>query len=142
MEDLLQNTLQTIVITIIQVMAPIIAGLVIRLFLLQISKIKASLTSEEYEFASKLAKQLVLAAEQNGLKDQFLAEGSAKKEYVLSHMEALLKSKGIKLNIRMISDIVEAAVFDELTRVKASPDTLPTTREPVTDESLSIAVSD
>jgi len=110
--------LQPLLITLIQVLAPILISLLIAWVKKQFDLAKARIPAEQLAFAAVLIRQLVLAAEQSGLSGALENEGKAKKEWVLGRVEQELKARGINLNVRLISDMIEGIVLDELNKAK------------------------
>ena len=110
--------LQALLVTIIQVMLPIVLGALGLLIKAAIEKIKLSMTTDQLQLASDLAAQLVLAAEQSGLSGALASEGQAKKEWAINRLQSQLESKGIRLELHVLSDLIESAVYAQINALK------------------------
>lgn len=108
--ELLQKTLETV----ITVLLPVLLAYAVAWLKVQTDKIKASISTEEWNFAVSLVDKLVIAAEQTGLKDELLKEGAAKKAWVLEQAQAALNAKNIKIDVAVLAAIVEDTVYNEL----------------------------
>jgi hypothetical protein len=106
--------LQSVLTTLIEVLLPVLLGVVIYWIKQQAALVKARIPAEQLEFASGLARQFVLAAEQSGLAGYIKDAGLEKKEWVLLRLESALAQKGIRLDMRTLSDLVEAQVYDAI----------------------------
>jgi hypothetical protein len=109
--------IQTLLMTLIQVMVPVLLGFLVALSKTIIDQAKSRMSQEQLAFASDLARQLVLAAEQNGLTGAIKA--AAKKEWVILRLESELAKRGVKLDIHVLSDLIEAAVHETFKLPKA-----------------------
>jgi hypothetical protein len=113
--------IQTLLMTLIQVMVPVLLGFLVALSKTIIDQAKSRMSQEQLAFASDLARQLVLAAEQNGLTGAIKDEAAAKKEWVILRLESELAKRGVKLDIHVLSDLIEAAVHETFKLPKAEP---------------------
>jgi len=104
--------LQTLLETLIVVFLPIILSLLGAYLKKLLDQATQKLTDQQYKFISEVIDNLVRAAEQTGLKDELLKEGSAKKEWVLKEASAYLVGKGIKLDLDELSALVESLVLE------------------------------
>lgn len=102
--------LEKVLMVVIEVLLPFLLVMVIRWVMKQYEYLHAKLTVEQQQFIDSMAMSLVLAAEQVGLKDELLAEGEAKKEWVITRLEAAAQEKGINIDVHSLSDAIEAAV--------------------------------
>ncbi len=109
---------QALLVTIIQVMLPIVLGALGLLIKAAIAKITLSMSTEQIKFATDLAQQIVMAAEQNGLSGALAQEGKAKKEWAIARLQSQLETKGIRLDLHVLSDLIESAVFAQLNQGK------------------------
>jgi hypothetical protein len=105
---LLQSALQTL----IQIMVPVLIGAAIAVAKHYIDEIKSRMSQDQYIFAGELARQVVLAAEQNGLRGAIENEATVKKAWALERLEASLVGKGIHLDLDKLDDLIESAVFE------------------------------
>jgi len=110
--------LQKVLEVVIQVALPFVLAMLFAWLRQQYLKVKAQIPVEQFEFAANLAEQFVLAAEQTGLKDELLKLGQDKKEWVLSHLDAELQKRGVKLDLAVLSALVESAVYSAITMFK------------------------
>jgi len=110
MED---TILQSLLVTIIQVIVPVIlTAVVVPLAKVGIDYLRSKVSEGNLAVAIELSRQLVLAAEQNGLKDDLMNLAVNKKSYVLDRLQAELALKGIHLDITLLSDLIEAQVHE------------------------------
>ena len=110
--------LQPLLITLIQVLVPILASLAIAWLKKQFDLTKAKIPGEQLAFAEILIRQFVMAAEQSGLTGALINEGKVKKAWVRDRVQQELSARGIKLNVNLISDMIEAIVLAEFNRAK------------------------
>lgn len=103
--------LQMLLVTLINVFVPILAGATIILVKNLIVKVKASVDAEKLAYVEALVESLVLAAEQSGLSGELSKIGAEKKAWVIQRLEEELAKRGIKMDVKMLSDLVEAAVW-------------------------------
>lgn len=105
------SLIQTVLVIIIQVLLPVALGYVVMWLKAKVEEVKARIPAEQLEFATVLAQQLVMAAEQSGLSGQIAAEGKAKKEWVIARLQLALEEKGIKMDVKYLSDLIEGEVY-------------------------------
>jgi hypothetical protein len=113
--DLLTLILQIFITTIL----PFLLKKLVDWMNAHISTAKASAEYKQYETALFLVRQLVLAAEQNGLTEKLQNIGIAKKQYVLDLAQAELARHGIKMDLDMLDALIEAQVRDALKQVES-----------------------
>lgn len=106
--DLVQPLLETV----LSLLLPIVLGFVAVWLKNLVAKIKAEMSESQLAFITALAGQLVLAAEQSGLTGVITNVGEEKKAMVMAALQAAADEKGIKINVELLSAIVEAAVVD------------------------------
>jgi hypothetical protein len=109
--DLISSLIQTILMVAIQVLLPILLGFAVLWIKQQIEVGKTKLSKEQLDLLQTLAQQYVMAAEQTGLTNELLKEGTAKKEWVLARMESEVSKRGLSIDVRMLSDLVESEVY-------------------------------
>jgi hypothetical protein len=114
MDDILTMTLETV----IQVLLPIILALVAAVLYKYYQKVKVGANADQVEFIEMIVRQLILSAEQTGLKDALLKEGEAKKVWVIEQATKALAAKGIKIDLAYLSTIIEKIVYEEFTTWK------------------------
>lgn len=95
----------------IQILLPVILGFVVVWLRGQIQVQKNKLSTEQLAMAEAFVTSFVFAAQQSGLTDQISNAGEAKKAWVLEQVQAALDAKGISIDIEVISNLIEAAVF-------------------------------
>jgi hypothetical protein len=102
--------LQPILVTLIQILLPVILGALALWLKELIAGARAKLSTEQLAFMESLASQLVLAAEQSGLTGAISDLGAEKKQWVIDQLQAVADAKHIKLDMDQLSALVEAAV--------------------------------
>lgn len=110
--------LQTALVTIIQVLLPVVLVFIVTWINLKIKEIKGQMNQADLEFAGALVRQLVLAAEQNGLTGALEAVGAEKKKYVIALAEAELERQGIKIDLDVLDALVEAACMEAFSKIE------------------------
>jgi len=105
---LLQTLLQTIIIVFVPVLGTLATIALQRLS----SQIKGKVGEQNYSLAENLAYQFVLAAEQSGLSGAIKDEAAVKKEWAMSQLDGALRAKGIKLDLPVLSALIEAKVHE------------------------------
>jgi len=94
---------------VLPVLATLLAGLVVAFITKVINEIKAKLTDQQLFYINTAVNTAILAAEQVNLKGELID----KKEYALSVAEAWLAEKGIKVDLHVLADLIEAAVYEK-----------------------------
>ncbi|NIP51918.1 MAG: hypothetical protein GWN00_33305 [Aliifodinibius sp.] len=72
----------------------------------------ARIGAVEWDFIKAMVAQFVAAAEQRGVWDDLLADGKAKKTWVLRNVDAYLRKYGIDLDESLIDAAIEEAVLE------------------------------
>ena len=117
-DQLLQAAIQVM----IAVLIPVI-GTLVSLAIHQLTKqIKANVSADQLAVVDGLVKQFVLAAEQYGLGDILVMTGEQKKRWVVGRLSDELLKRGINLDTKMIADLVEAKVLEEINKPRLYPD--------------------
>lgn len=106
------DILQAVLITIIQVLLPIVLGMVAVWLRAAWQKAKGEISQQQYDMAVELAHQFVLAAEQNGLTGMIANVGEEKKRWALEQLDKALQARGIKLDLQMLSSMIESVVHE------------------------------
>ena len=106
--DLVQPLLETV----LSVMLPIVLGFVAVWLKGLLAKVRAEMSESQLAFITALAGQLVLAAEQSGLTGAITNIGAEKKAMVMAALQQAANDNGIRINVELLSAIVEAAVVD------------------------------
>ena len=106
--ELLQTLLETLIVVFLPILLSLLGAYLKKL----LDQATQKLTDQQYKFIGEVIDNLVRAAEQTGLKDELLKEGSAKKEWVLKEASAYLVGKGIKLDLDELSALVESLVLE------------------------------
>lgn len=104
--------LQKFLEIVLPVLVSALAGLAIAWITKVVNQIKSSISSDAQWYISQAVESAVLAAEQVGL-DDFLMD---KKQYALNVAQKQLDAKGIKIDLGILSDLIEAAVMSEFNR--------------------------
>lgn len=104
--DLLQPILQVL----LQVLLPVVLSAIAVWVKQLISKAKAEIEDANLQWLLALAQQFVLAAEQAGVVGQIEDLGEEKKKMVIELLQKAADSRGLKLDVSVLSAIVEAAV--------------------------------
>lgn len=110
--DIFSSILQTILEVLITIGLPILLKFLVDWLRAKIAEAKSSMSQEQLLFAQALASSLVLAAEQNGLREALKNEGEAKKRWVMAQLESELSKRNINLNLETLSHLIESAVYD------------------------------
>lgn len=107
---------------VLPVLATLLAGLVIAWVTKVVNDIKSKLTAEQKFYIETAVKTAVMAAEQVKLVDQLID----KKKYALDVATDWLNKLGIKVDLKVLDSLIEAAVFTELNREKTTTTTTTT----------------
>jgi hypothetical protein len=99
--EIIQTLLETALMAILSVLIPYL-GLQIRAWL------QAKLSQAQMETVLRLVRVAVLAVEQEDMQE--------KKRRAIAYAEHLLREHGIHIQIDRLSAMIEAAVYEELTR--------------------------
>lgn len=114
--------LQLTIETLVQVLVPVFVGFILYLTKKAFDAFMVYLAQKglmnDYEFAVAIIRELVLAAEQNGLTGAIQAEGEAKKDWVIRMAEKELSKHGIELDLDTIENLIESAVYEAFTEWK------------------------
>ena len=113
--------LQLLLETMITVFVPLIAAFGIQFFRAKIAQVRGQIPADQLALADQVITQFVKAAEQTGLTDELMREGSAKKAMVLQLAETELGRHGINLDLDTLSAMIEAAVYQEFNKGKTDP---------------------
>lgn len=116
--ETLNAVLQSLLITVIQVLVPIALAYVIAWSKKQYELARAKIPAEQLAFIEALVKQLVVAAEQNGLTGALANEGEVKKQWVMARLQESLDKAGLKVDVYALSDLIEAQVYEAFTKAK------------------------
>ena len=104
--------LQKFLEIVLPVLVSAVAGLVIAWITKVVNDIKSRMSSDVQWYISQAVESAVLAAEQAGLND-YLVD---KKKYALNVAQKQLDAKGVKINLSILSDLIEASVMSEFNR--------------------------
>lgn len=110
-----------LVIQVAVTLTPVLIGYAIFLAKRGADYLAEKIGDRRYEDLMKAVRVLVLAAEQSGFKDTLLATGEAKKQWVIHRVQEYADMRGWPVNVAEISDMIEAIVYDELSRSKVVP---------------------
>ena len=106
------SILQLVLETLITVLVPVLLGYIIKFVDTKISELRQYVERENLWYIYDIVKQLVYAAEQNGLAGLIENEGRAKKAYVLDRLQSYLNAKNIKVDVKTLDALIEAAVYE------------------------------
>lgn len=120
-DELLNSFLQVVVALAVPVLLGYLGVLARVLYLF----VRSKLSKEQNAFLDDLARRYVMAAEQYGLTKKLEQAGQEKKRIVIDKLAAAALAKGYRVDVQTLSDITEAAVYDEINRWKQDPPRLP-----------------
>lgn len=107
--EVLQVIIQVAVTVIVPVLGALIAAYVTKL----IQDIKLKMDADQLAFVGDLVARFVAAAEQYNLNGVLAELGVEKKDWVVEKVQAYLDAKSIKIDFRVISDLIEAEVIKQ-----------------------------
>lgn len=107
-----QQLLQVILQVLITTFVPILAGLTSTWVARQIQRVRMQMTVDQIAFADTLIQRFVSAAQQYDLKGIALRSGKEKKAWVVQRVSEELAQRKITLDVSLLADMVEAAVYD------------------------------
>jgi len=107
------DLLQPILETLLDVLLPVVLSVVALWIKQLISKAKAEIEEANLSWLLVLARQLVVAAEQAGVTGMIEDIGEEKKAMVVSLLQKAADARGIKIDMEVLSAIIEAAVVAE-----------------------------
>lgn len=114
MDEVLNMLLEALATTAIKLVVPMLLTLGTLVFRKFMVWINLKLDAEHLAFAREVIREFVMNAEAVGLADQLKLEGAEKKALVLGEAQTYLDSKGIKLNVSVLSSLIESVVLEEL----------------------------
>jgi hypothetical protein len=103
------------------------------------SEIRAHLTAQQQQFIDTAISIAVRAAEQAGLSNQLAGGGQAKKAYAVKAAQDYLDRLGIKLDVNMLTTLLEAEVNKQFSNAAPMVDD-PATRSALLDKAVQRAV--
>ena len=110
----IQQVLINFLVAFVTACTPVVVAFVVAWIKVKTDEIKsnisARLTQEQQYTLEWAARNAVLAAEQSGLKDLALN----KKDFAVTSAEKFLKSQGFNIDLEVIKNAIEAAVWSEL----------------------------
>ncbi len=110
--DVFADLLQPFLVTVLEILLPIVLGALAIWINSLIAKAKAEIAARNLEWLLVLAGQFVTAAEQAGIIGELEDIGKAKKQMVVEMLQAAADERGIKIDAAVLSAIIEAAVVD------------------------------
>jgi len=111
---ILQFALEQIIML---VLVPLL-GLGVGLLIEKVKEVRASKNGKDFDQAVKIISELVHAAEMAGIKGMIEAEGRAKKELVLNLAQDELSRRNIKMDVHVVSALIEAEVYKAFEQFK------------------------
>ena len=103
------------------------------------AEVRAHLTAQQQQFIDRAINLAVRAAEQAGLSNQLAGGGQAKKAYAVKAVQDYLDRLGIKLDVNMLTTLVEAEVNKQFSNAAPVVDDA-TTRSALLDKAVHAAV--
>ena len=120
--ELLSAFLQKFMEIVLPVLATALAGLVIAWLTKVINEIKSKLSEDAQWIIRQAVNSAVLAAEQVHLNDVLVD----KKEYAIRFAQDQLNKSGIKIDLAILANLIEAAVMNEFNRDRVAISRKPT----------------
>lgn len=129
-EETISAFIELLLQATILVVVPALATIFAKWLLVKVDATKASIPSEVLWTIEAVAKMVVEAAEQSGLKDELLAEGADKKAWAMQYGEDLLRQQlGLHLDLNKLGDAfwesvlkgLNVAVEQQVYRLGAKP---------------------
>ena len=114
----MNELLNTLLVTLLPVLATALVGFLVRWINAQTAKIQAQIGETNWRTINSFIELSVMAAEQSGLAGLIKNEGTAKKEFVLKLVQDFLNEKGFEeIDVKRVDAAIEAAVFSYITPV-------------------------
>jgi predicted Holliday junction resolvase-like endonuclease len=110
--------LQAVIQVIVAVAVPLLTALVSLWLNQKIQQVKGQMSAQQLAMAESVISSMVKAAEQVDLAGAAKLAGWEKKMWVASRVQAWLDETGIKLDALKLTDLIEAAVLEELNKGK------------------------
>ena len=114
MEDALWGVVQIALGALVQFLVPILIVAVIGWLGSIIQQIRVRVGTEKWRAIEEATRLAVLAIEQSGLKDAVIKTGNEKKDLAIAVAQAYLAERGIKVDLGVLADLIEAAVAETL----------------------------
>lgn len=118
MGDSDQMVLQAVLQVLVQVLVPILTAAGIGLVAQGIAYLKSKMSAEQLATVEKMVSSFAIAAEQYDLGGVVKRSGAEKKAWVLERVSNELLKRGIKIDVWMLSDMIETAVMTEVAKAK------------------------
>ena len=112
------SILQPMLVTLIQVLTPIIMAFIVLFLNKKLEETRGLIDAEKLAVAQELITRFVQAAQQSGLQGFIANEGSEKKNAVIAWTKSELARRGITLDLNTLDAMIEAIVFEQITQVK------------------------
>jgi len=104
--------LQVVAQVLIAVLAPVLTAAATALIGYCIRWVRGKLTSDQLALADELVRLYALAADQYDLSGAMRRSGEEKKAWVVAQVQAALEARGIRMDVGMLADLVEAKVLE------------------------------
>jgi len=112
MEIDLNQIIQTVLAALLPIIAGFAAAWLRQWVIVQQKKVESEI-GEQWSWAIKDAVKIAVnAAEQSELADLIKKEVGAKKSWAIESARRQLLARGIDINVQVIADLIEAAVFE------------------------------
>ncbi len=118
MNTILSGLLETALRIIIELLLPLLLGLIAKFVHEKIQEAKVLKNNAQFVLVQQIVKRFVLAAEQLGLVGMIENIGEEKKKYVMDMVEKELAGRGISIPLETLEAMVEAEVNESFTQVK------------------------
>lgn len=96
---------------LLKALLPVLVALLVGWLVTRIQAIRRELGEQRWQVVLDAIGIAVAAAEQSGLAGLIAREGAAKKEYAIAVAQRLLADRGVRLDVKMIADLIEAIIF-------------------------------
>lgn len=130
MDESFWKVAEPLLVAAIQVLLPFLmvyAGVALRA---GVAWIKANTAAKHLAVAELLAKQFVLACEQQNLSGILKLVGAEKKEWVRQRVQEELDRRKIPLDARMLSDLIEGVLLENVNLFKLYEEDVPQPEAP------------
>ena len=117
--------MDTLLKTLVEILVPpvfaALAALVARLIWVQADRLRSQIGEAKWNAIRIAVSEAVAAAEQSALGQLIAQEGAAKKKFALDAAQAYLDERKIPIDLNVLDNLIEAAVFNQLGWTKSEP---------------------
>lgn len=111
--------LQVVLQVLITALTPVVTGAVVTLAVWCVRWLRGKMSAEQLALAEMVVTNLALAAEQYDLTGAVKRSGAEKKAWVVKMATEALEARGVRLDVGMLMDLVEAAVLKDVQKASA-----------------------